>query len=1172
MVATLFAGLQTLSMTAALAAGSAPGTVIRNQATGSFVDTKDGSLENIESNVVQVTVAEVAGITVTPAGLVEAPTGVNGAGPSQGNGSFDPEDVVYFVYEITNVGNDPTQFFIPGTASSVTNGSQVGQIEIIELDGDGPGPNPPTDLQGAPVPIQNSGNNTGDTITPGQPLVLGLPQGSLPPNGTLKVRIPIKFNAGLNPGDQVTAVLGDTNGNDNSANTQNQVYSANGSNGDLYTQDNQDGDGIANETPGEPANGDSTNHRQEASARLSATVGDSDASTHEVSGVLFLDNDGNDALGTEPGLANVTVHLYEDLNNDGILDLNDDQNGDGVLDANDSVASDITDSSGAYSFQVLDGNYLIQPDINDPDLLGHTYGGVTNTANDPLNNPRNVDVSGADITGLDFPYELSSDLADYGDAPDTGTGTAPGNYQTLSSDGGPSHNLAANIHLGAGVTPDADGFADGTDSNGDASDDADNGVFLGSNTLQGQALVTNSTSTLSINTSGNGVLNAWIDWNQNGDFSDPGEQVATDVAPTSNAIALNVAVPNTASLGNTYARFRYSTQTGLGPTGAASDGEVEDYQVAIQNTPIVNSCANPLTAPFNSSNYDLNTPLQNDLPNLSFYNGSMIFNASLSGSAIWADGIQVQNDATVGQVLFLQPRNASDYLNTNNEATYEFTFPTPISDFTMRGSGLNNQDGTTIIASYQGVSIPITAANFSNLDPVPDMVLLDTDGDTESDTVVGNSSLGGTSVNTNIYTLSIPGPVDKVTIISGKESTSNGTVTIGIHSFGYCLNPTLDFGDAPDTYGTDNVANNSSNGSDPVGATHTITNGIHLGAIAPDAETNAVAPLDATGDGAQDDGVTLSPIIQESTISLPVQVTGNGALNAWIDWNGNGVFDAGEQIATNAVDGGTGDTDGAADGTITLSITAPANASPGTTYARFRFSSETDLGPTGTATDGEVEDYQVAIASTTDVPNVLLVKRITAVNGSTMNDGINLAAYDPDPTYPYDDNVIDPAATPPDTDKWPVTVNETSSNFLLGTRDAGTTKPDDEIEYTIYFLSTGEKDAFDVQLCDRLPDFQTYVPDAFNFETPAPNGGAGANRGILVDFNGNRVSLTNDADGDFAQYYPPGSTLPAACNGIPAQTEDNGAVVVNLGVIPKATSAGNPVDSFGFIRFRAKVK
>lgn len=1002
--ATLFAGLQTLPMAAGLAAGSTPGTIIRNQATGSFVDTKDGSLENIESNTVQVTVAEVAGITVTPAGLIEAPTGVSGAGPTQGNGSFDSEDIVYFVYEITNVGNDPTQFFIPGTASSVTNGAQLGQIEIIEIDTDGSGPTPSTDLQRSPVPIQNAGNNTGDAIAPGQPLVLGLPQGSLPPDGTLKVRIPVKFNAGLNPGDQVTVVLGDANGNDNSANTQNQAYSANGSNGDLYTQDNQDGDGIANETPGNPANGDSTNHRQEASARLSATVGDANLERYTVSGVLFLDNDGDDVpnpSGADPGLDNITVYLYEDLNNDGILDANDDKNGDGILDANDIVASDITDSDGAYSFQALNGNYLIQPDASDPDILAYRYGGVTNTANDPLNNPRNVDVSGADVTaGLDFPHDLAPDLTDYGDAPDTGTGSAAENYQTLDSDSGPSHGIDTSIYLGAGVTPDSDGFVEGTDDNGDASDDTDDGVLLAGNTFQGQTLVPGTTSTLDINTVGNGVLNAWIDWNQNGDFSDPGEQIATDLAPTGNAISLNVTVPNTANLGTTYARFRFSTDTGLTSTGLANDGEVEDYQLTLETI-----AANP----------DLDS-------NFCQLSTDMMFILDNSGSVSQSER-QDQRDAVMAML---------NYLVDNN--------------ITSRVGIVRFDSSAATVISYTNV----TAANLPTFE---------------------------NALNSNY-----------VNIRGGATNWEAGfqqAISLGVSP------------GSPDVvfFFTDGTIN--SGGSPEDEALQLKQTGAHIYGIG----------------------------IQALTINNFLGVT---------DGSNTAQFDA-----------------------------ALGNASTADYVEVENYNS---------LADDMTSLFRSLCPPTTSNPNVLLVKRITAINGSTNNNGIDLTAYDPDPGFPYDDNVLEPAANPADTDKWPVTVGETSSTFLLGARDAGLTKPDDEVDYTIYFLSTGDTDAYDVQLCDRVPDLQTFVPDAFNLETLAPNGGIGANRGILIEFNGNRVAHTNDADGDLAQYYPPGSTLPAACNGIPSQTEDNGAIVVNLGNLPKATSAGNPLNSFGFIRFRTKVK
>jgi hypothetical protein len=90
---------------------------------------------------------------------------------------------------------------------------------------------------------------------------------------------------------------------------------------------------------------------------------------------------------------------------------------------------------------------------------------------------------------------------------------------------------------------------------------------------------------------------------------------------------------------------------------------------------------------------------------------------------------------------------------------------------------------------------------------------------------------------------------------------------------------------------------------------------------------------------------------------------------------------------------------------------------------------------------------------------------------------------------------------------------------------------------------------------------------------PAASGGTSrSSRGILIEYNGSTLSYSNAVDGDLAQFYPPGSTLPAACSGAPSQPEDNGTVVVNLGNLRKALSAGTPTTSYGLIRFRAKVK
>ncbi len=210
-------------------------------------------------------------------------------------------------------------------------------------------------------------------------------------------------------------------------------------------------------------------------------------------------------------------------------------------------------------------------------------------------------------------------------------------------------------------------------------------------------------------------------------------------------------------------------------------------------------------------------------------------------------------------------------------------------------------------------------------------------------------------------------------------------------------------------------------------------------------------------------------------------------------------------------------------------------------------------------------------------PNVLLIKRITAVNGETVNDGRDLASYINDPDNPYDDNKLEGAKPPnfpsPDTDKWPNTTEDTSSTFLIGETNGGKVKPDDEIEYTIYFLSTGDREAKNVLLCDRVPENVTFIPDSFNSEAQVSGGSPGVDRGILWLKDGNTESLTNVQDGDFAQYFPPGNEPNTVypkiqCDGL----NTNGAVVVNLGNLPNATAPGTPNTSYGLVKFRARVK
>lgn len=88
---------------------------------------------------------------------------------------------------------------------------------------------------------------------------------------------------------------------------------------------------------------------------------------------------------------------------------------------------------------------------------------------------------------------------------------------------------------------------------------------------------------------GNCQLNGWVDFNQDGSFTGADEHVLVDqFQAVGSTETYPVDIPLNAKSGDTYARFRCSSSTGLEPTGSAPDGEVEDYAVSITN-PIPNA-------------------------------------------------------------------------------------------------------------------------------------------------------------------------------------------------------------------------------------------------------------------------------------------------------------------------------------------------------------------------------------------------------------------------------------------------------------------------------------------------------------------------------------------------------------------------------------------------------
>jgi hypothetical protein len=153
--------------------------------------------------------------------------------------------------------------------------------------------------------------------------------------------------------------------------------------------------------------------------------------------------------------------------------------------------------------------------------------------------------------------------ADFGDLPNS--------VGTLLACNGARHDLSS-LYLGASVNTESDGQPR-TLANLDSSD---NGVVLPTSLVPGMAAIVNVTASLALK------LDAFIDFNGNGSF-DESERITAISGLTLSAGTNSVkfVVPATAVSGAQGARFRVSTSGGLAATGAAADGEVEDYLATV---------------------------------------------------------------------------------------------------------------------------------------------------------------------------------------------------------------------------------------------------------------------------------------------------------------------------------------------------------------------------------------------------------------------------------------------------------------------------------------------------------------------------------------------------------------------------------------------------------------
>ncbi len=177
---------------------------------------------------------------------------------------------------------------------------------------------------------------------------------------------------------------------------------------------------------------------------------------------------------------------------------------------------------------------------------------------------------GEDDHTLDMGFQA---FYDFGDAPDP-------TFPTLLANNGARHVIVAGVHLGAGVDDDADGQP-GVNHDGDDNDvdgDDEDGVVL-------PTLIAGQTATIQVTASVAGILNGWIDWNNDGSWG-AGEQIFNDLAVVAGINNLNINVPLGAVQATVCTRFRFVAAADgnaavNSPTGQAPSGEVEDYPATV---------------------------------------------------------------------------------------------------------------------------------------------------------------------------------------------------------------------------------------------------------------------------------------------------------------------------------------------------------------------------------------------------------------------------------------------------------------------------------------------------------------------------------------------------------------------------------------------------------------
>lgn len=650
-------------------------------------------------------------------------------------------------------------------------------------------------------------------------------------------------------------------------------------------------------------------------------------------------------------------------------------------------------NTGDPRYQVIMNSYTGEPELEDI-FASRTTSLKISTWIDDLMTDTGIPypdhpLRGSDVSVFHNTEQEPGDEYDFGDAPDPLAAT-PGEYPTLLANNGARHMIVAGAPWFGDSTwsetdqpdgePDGqpDPSASGDDSNGTTPDDED-GIVI-------PVMTPGFSSSITINVGAPGWVDGWIDWNADGKWG-AAERIIGQVLPAgANNIIINT--PNGASTGFTFARFRIHTADGiaLGPIdapsqfGAVDDGEVEDHLVEIVDGPF--SDAKWLQPPDLTPNgFDVACRLEGDPPILLADDFLCTNHCAITNIVVWGSwlGDELPENS---------PSNVSFTLSFHADRPAGTAQPWSIPGTNLWtrnfGPGQFSAEPITFDGMQEGWYDPTTGQYTPNADWTCWQYTFPID-------ILDAFVQTGTVENPVVYWLDVqanPHDPQQLARFGWKTTppeyrwnddaawTPNIELYNGINWFDMHYPPghpyeewetnsfdlafalfcgpeeeeTLDWGDAPDPAYPTLAAS--------LGANHLIVPGLLLGAII-DAEGNGQPNATATGDDLanlpDEDGVTFAtPLIPGATATINVTASAAGLLDAWIDYNGDGIWTPAEQLGGASI--------ALVAGNNAIAAAVPASAIPtASTFARFRFSSLGGLQPTGSAPDGEVEDYEVSI-------------------------------------------------------------------------------------------------------------------------------------------------------------------------------------------------------------------